>query len=146
MFVRNRTEMQTEEKSNRKTSVNETDFRENKNLILIGFGTHSELRALSEFDRFSRHFDGYIIHIFNLTSARRMLETWKEVDALNAFDKLSHDVMRADLFRIIATYHMGGFYIDLKSGVQFNTLKNVTKIVTKIVMKVQFEKEICIKY
>ena len=32
------------------------------------------------------------------------------------------------------------------SGVQFNTLKNVTKIVTKIIPKVQFEKEICINY
>ena len=116
-----------EEKINRKKSVNETDFHANKNLILIGFGTRSELKALSEFGRFSRHFDGYIIRIFNLTSARQMLETWKEADALNAFDKLSHDVMRADLFRIIAAYHMGGFYIDLKSGTQFNWGKSWRK-------------------
>ena len=31
-------------------------------------------------------------------------------------------------------------------GVQFNTIKDVTKTVTKIILKVQFEKEICINY
>ena len=36
--------------------------------------------------------------------------------------------------------------VNRAPGMQFNTLKNVTKIVTKIIPKVQFEKEICINY
>ena len=118
-LVRKRMDMKIEEEGIRNTSVNvTTDHNTNKNLILIGFGTYSELKAHSEFGRFYKHFDGYNIHIFNLKSARQKLVTWQELDALKAFKKLSHDVMRADLFSIVAAYHMGGFYIDLKSGFQ----------------------------
>ena len=99
-------------------SVNDTYLYGRKNLILIGFGVNSELMAQSEFCRFCNHFNGYNIHIINVKTAREMLEIWGEADALKAFDKVSHNIMRADLFKYISLYHMGGFYIDIKSGFQ----------------------------
>ena len=111
-------EVETTGKTNRNTSVEEREKQIFKNLILIGFGENYKLRAHSEFGRFSLLFYKYNIHFFNLATARKMLKKWKEVSALKAFDKLSHNVMRADLFRYIALYHMGGFYMDIKSGFQ----------------------------
>ena len=113
--------METTGKGNRNTSVEDMDKHNKqifKNLILIGFGANSELKAYSEFGRFSLLFNGYNIHIFNLRTARQMLKQWKEVSALKAFDKLSHNVMRADLFKYVALYNIGGFYLDIKSGLQ----------------------------
>ena len=113
--------MEAAQQSERNMYVDDIDKHNtqmNKNLILIGFGANAELMAHSEFPRFSRLFDGYNIHIFDLRTARQMLKKWKEVSGLKAFDKLSHNVMRADLFKYISLYHMGGFYLDIKSGLQ----------------------------
>jgi hypothetical protein len=92
----------------------ETGNRE-KNLLLIAFGKYNTDASL---DRFKRSFEGYTIRAANLSDAQQMLVVWGEADARKALDKVSHDVMRAGLFRYVAAYHLGGYYMDLKAGFQ----------------------------
>lgn len=86
------------------------------NMWLVGFGA-SKIGP-TVLTRFQRDFSGYTVLKANLARARDLFVEWGELDALQAFDKLSHNVMRADLFKYVALYNTGGFYMDLKAGFQ----------------------------
>ena len=66
--------------------------------------------------RFTRRFPGYTIQHFSDAEVLAQLAAWGETSALRAVRKLRHGVSVADVFRLIAVYHRGGFYMDVKSG------------------------------
>ena len=63
-------------------------------------------------------FAGCAIHYYSSRMRKRALINWGEHDTLRALNSVSHPVMEADIFRITALYHTGGYYIDMKSGFQ----------------------------
>ena len=66
--------------------------------------------------RFTRRFPGYSIQHYSDAEVRTQLAAWRETAALAALKKLRHGVSVADVFRLVAVYHRGGFYMDVKSG------------------------------
>ena len=55
---------------------------------------------------------------FDDIAMERALTHWRELGALAAFRRLTHGVMRVDLFRLLAMHHMHAYYFDAKSGFQ----------------------------
>ena len=55
---------------------------------------------------------------FDDIAMERALTHWHELGALAAFRRLTHGVMRVDLFRLLAMHHMNAYYFDAKSGFQ----------------------------
>ena len=82
------------------------------NFILIAFGENYAKKIPQTIEKWAPKFQGYQIHTFDLSEARKSMIKWGEADALRAFDKLNHNVMKADLFRLVSIYNMGGYYID----------------------------------
>jgi len=66
--------------------------------------------------RFNRAFPASDVTLVDRDVASVLLFGWAHRDTFVAFHKLSHDVMRADLFKYAAMCNAGGYYMDLKSG------------------------------
>ena len=87
-----------------------------RRLTLVAFGRTKISDPTIKY--FQRKFKGFAVEVFDTPSALGWLRSWNETDALRAFEKLSHDVMRADLFKYVSMYRLGGYYLDVKSGFQ----------------------------
>jgi hypothetical protein len=68
--------------------------------------------------RHQSEFAGCVISYYSRHMRQKALVKWGERDALRALNIVSHPVMEADIFRLAALYHTGGYYLDLKSGFQ----------------------------
>jgi len=66
--------------------------------------------------RFNRAFPASDVTVVDRDVASVLLFGWAHRDTFVAFHKLSHDVMRADLFKYAAMCNAGGYYMDLKAG------------------------------
>lgn len=63
-------------------------------------------------ETWARHHPGWSIEFYDDAACRRFIET-RTPEVLAAYDKLPLPVQKADLFRYVAVYELGGVYADV---------------------------------